>query len=134
MLAITPLETYQFPAFDPDDLAASQKALTAYFATAEGALTDGIGRLTKLPAAPVKAGDDLKATTLATFTQAYQLLKAGDAQFGSAPLSVQSLKDAQTAMANSGKALAGLTSALGAIQASPELYQAGDTAPDCQKL
>lgn len=134
MLAITPLEGYKFPAFDPGDLPAMRTALTGYFATAEGALNEGISSLTRLPAAPVAAGDKLKATTLATFTQAYQLLKAGDTQFRAAPLSVQSLTDAQTVISNAGKALAGLTGSLEAIQASPELDQAGDAAPNCQKL
>jgi hypothetical protein len=129
------LSTMQLPQVNAGDVAGAKTAVVDVFTKAESAVGSAVDGLGKLPAAPVPAGDTAKTILLEVFTPILAQVKDAKAKLVAAPDGdKQSLLDASNALQAIGTEGGKVDNPLKDVEASPELEEARETAPNCQKL
>jgi hypothetical protein len=135
LLGFVDLSNLEQPSLAPGDTAGGKQALIDTFSKVESAVGSAVDGLTKLPAAPVAAGEAAKKNLVAVFTPVLQKVKDLEAKLKAAPAGdAQSLLDASKGFEAIGTDMNQIDDPMKEITASPELEAARQASPNCQKL
>ncbi|WP_370945184.1 hypothetical protein AB5J62_39755 [Amycolatopsis sp. cg5] len=115
-------------------VAEKKKAISQLFETLGGAISPAVEKLTKLPAAPVAAGDAAKKTFLDTLKPVDDQIKAAKQKLDAAPDNdAQAVQAAALAFQSIGTSLSTFDPEK-QIKGAPELEAAGKDQPNCKAL